>query len=177
MKRRGFTLLEIMVAIAVASLALLTAGRLLVAVLGASSDLDDRMKAHTDDMNAERWLSRQLQSLAVGDGPAAAFDGTSRGFSAPGWLLAPDGWFERGRLTVALQGEEVVADLGALGRASLWRGVRALECQYLLVPGLRSQWVTEWRSPIAAPIAIRLRLTWMRPGAAPDTLFLLVRGG
>ncbi len=177
MTRRGFTLLEIMVAIVVASLVLLTAGRMLAAVQGASSDLDDRMKAHADEMNAERWLSRQLQGLVVGGGPAAGFDGTSHGFSAPAWLLTPDGWFERGRLTVHLQGEEVVADLGALGRVSLWRGVRALECRYLLVPGSQSRWVAEWWSPIAAPIAIRLRLAWMRPQAAADTLVLLVRGG
>jgi hypothetical protein len=43
---------------------------------------------------------------------------------------------------------------------------------YLLEPGLNSQWASVWESPVSAPLAIRVRITQLDRIA--DTLLLIV---
>lgn len=172
---RGFTLIELAVALTVAGLAMLVAAR----IVSGASDAARRIGFEASRMdrraNSRRWLSAALLSLDVGRPGAVPFDGGPRAVRFSAWLETPRGWFERQVVTVRLDSGAIVAATGDGATLPLIEGASGLAFDYLLVPGDASRWAPAWSSPVTAPIAVRLR--WEERGSRrADTLLLLVKG-
>jgi prepilin-type N-terminal cleavage/methylation domain-containing protein len=178
--RLGFTLLELLVALAVAGIVVLLAHRLFAAATDSGRRLMAARTALDRTANARRWLQAAFLSLDVGQLAGDGFDGRPDHLRFTTWLETTGGWFERRRVELALSGGRFVGSVGDHGdRVVLADAVTDVAFDYLLEPGAATKWVAEWVSPVSAPLAVRLRIA-RRPGAeaghpAVDTLLLLIK--
>jgi prepilin-type N-terminal cleavage/methylation domain-containing protein len=169
-RRRGFTLVEVMVAVAITGLVVLTAHRIFTGVADGSRAVAAARENLDRHANARRWLKSTLLSLE------APFEGRHDHVSFTSWQLTPGGWFEP-RAT-ELERE----DGWFLGKTEsesfrLADGVTEVAFDYLLDPGANSKWVREWISPVSSPLAVRVRIVGCGRGDAGcvDTLLFLIR--
>jgi prepilin-type N-terminal cleavage/methylation domain-containing protein len=184
--RRGFTLIEVLVALALTGALLVLAHAIAASVTDAAAR-GAALAAELDrDTNRRLWLVRAFANTTVGSAPVRGFQG----------LDGMAGERESDRLAFVTT---VRVDTGGAERAvRLWReatgrllaevrlppgpadripdtlvladDLAAFGADYLLDYGADSRWVQEWVSPVSAPIAVRLRLR-RRDGRA-DTLLL-----
>ncbi len=158
---RGFTLFEVMVALALAALVVLLAHRIFGGVVDGAERLESERTALDREANGRRSLAEMFGSLDVGTEGAGGFAGRPRQVDFTTWQRVPGGWLERRRVTLRAEDGEFIA----------WRDVARVEFDYLLDPGANAAWVREWISPVSAPVAVRVRI--MR-GEAVDTLLFIV---
>lgn len=166
----GFTLIEVMIAITIATAVIVAAHRVFAGVAdGAKAVVDARVDLDRG-ANARRWLKATFLSLEP------PFEGRTNRLSFKSWQLASGGWFEPQSLVLRQDGATLV---GALGnhQLQLAHGVTGIAFDYLLEPGAETKWVREWISPVSAPLAIRLRIAGCGKAnaACVDTLLFLVR--
>lgn len=162
----GFTLLELMLALVIGGLLVLTAARLFAVAADTGAALR-RARQRTDhDANAREWLTTALGSLEVGAAGTTGFQGDSARMTFSAWVPTAAGWMERrsvalafanGRLTGSAEGTVVLAD-------SLRAGAFDYQSEY----GDGTTWLAGWQSPVSAPIAVRIRL--VRSTADPERL-------
>lgn len=169
--RAGFTLVEVIVALALAGLVVLIAHRLFGAVADGVSRLSDARATVDRVANARRWLADAFGSLDVGTPQSGGFLGRLNHVEFGTWLLGSEGWFERRRVTLYADRGALLARLGGADTLALGDSVAALEFDYLLEPGANAVWVREWISPVSAPLAVRVRIAH---GERTDTLLFIV---
>ncbi len=188
---RGFTLVEVLVALAVSGLVVLIAARIFAAVGDGGKELRESRSALDREANARRWLQAAFLSLDVGqDSVAGPFEGRADRVRFGTWLQTADGWFVERRLELRLQGGAFVAAAASTeqgagqdgSRVVLADSVSDVAFDYLLEPGENTTWVREWSSPVSAPWAARIRLTRTRRNGnretgdmVTDTLVLLIK--
>jgi len=178
--RRGFTLIEVLVALIVSGVVVLLAHQLFAGVADRGRTLTAARTALDRTANACRWLDATFLSLDVGTEGASGFEGRPDHAVFTTWLLTPDGWFERRIVSLARQDDRLVAT-GTPGQTiTLSDSVSDVGFDYLLEPGAESRWVREWVSPVSAPVAVRMRLTrGFGTGdggrAVTDTLLFLIK--
>lgn len=175
--RRGFTLVEVMVALALAGTVALLAHRLFGVVLEGSRQLGIEARTLDREQNAGRLLSSMLLSIAVGTAGDAQFEGRSDRVRFSAWMETEDGWFERREIAVALAGARLQATISPGESVVLGDSVQALALDYLLELGAESRWVAEWISPVTAPLAVRVRTRRqpLRSSARSDTTIYLIK--
>lgn len=166
----GFTLIEVVVALTIASSVVVAAHQIFTGVAdGAAAVASER--GHLDHhSNARRWLKATFLSLEP------PFEGRVGRVSFVSWQLASGGWFEPQMIEVRLNDSRLVArHAGEV--LTLADDVTGVDFDYLLEPGADSRWVREWVSPVSAPLAIRLRIAGCGRGDAgcADTLLFLVK--
>lgn len=166
MRYSGFTLLELMLALAIGGLLILTAGRLF-AVAGDSNTALMRAR-QADDLraNGREWLTTTLGSLEVGAAGAIGFQGNATTMTFSAWVPTAEGWMERRPVTLTVGGGALTGT--ADGSVTLADSVRAGAFDYLSEYGEGTTWLSGWQSPVSAPIAVRVRL--VRPTADPERL-------
>ncbi len=175
----GFTLVELMVALAIAGLVVLTAHRLFAAAGDAGRTLRAAREALDRQSNARRWLAATFLSLDVGSDSAGSFEGRPDHVVFSAWELTSDGWFERRRVSLDKAGHRLVAQALPGEPIVLADSIASLDFDYLLEPGAESRWVRVWVSPVSAPLAVRMRVE--RPGkgegesAVTDTILFLIK--
>ncbi len=174
--RSGFTLVEVMVALAVGSAAILGAHAAFGSALDTVARLDARRSEVETALRGRRWLVRVCGSLDASSPGSIGFTGSphemrfaarmrdSTGTFAlvPLRLRAVDGWLVAEHLTPA--GSPATAESLLLSEDVVF--------DYLLEGGAEARWVSGWHSPISAPVAIRIRVA--RAPGAMDTLLLAV---
>ena len=107
--RRGFTLIEVLVALAIGALVVLLAHQLFATVVNRGRTLLAARQSLDRTMNARRWLAATFLSLDVGMESAGGFDGRVDRMAFAAWQRTADGWFERRRITLAREGDRLVA--------------------------------------------------------------------
>jgi prepilin-type N-terminal cleavage/methylation domain-containing protein len=178
--QRGFTLIEVLVAVTIGAIVVLLAHQLFAAVADRGKALITARSELDGSSNARRWLDATFLSLDVGTDGATGFEGRPdhAGFSA--WLLTPDGWFERRQVTLGAEQGRLRASITPGTPIALVDSVTDVRFDYLLEPGAESRWVREWVSPVSAPVAVRMRVTKTGNGKRDtgnvvDTLLFLIK--
>lgn len=167
---RGFTLVEVMVALTIAGLVILSAHRIFTGVADGARAVALARENLDRSANARRWLKATFLSLEP------PFEGRADRVSFTSWQLTPGGWLEPQSIALLREGERMTAQ-GAGAGLDLADGVSNMAFDYLLDPGADSKWVREWISPVSAPLAVRLRVAGCgrRDVACVDTLLFLVK--
>ena len=176
MRRSGFTLIEVLVALTLAALVVLLAHRVFTAALDGSHRLLEARTRLDRQSNARRWLVDAFGSLAVGPvgGP---FDGRPSRVTFGTWLTPPSGSFAPARVTLGADGPRLMARWEGGDSLMLADRVLSATFDYLLEPGADVHWGNEWTSPVSAPVAVRLRVTRQETAQGPlstDTVLLYV---
>lgn len=183
MRARGFTLIEVMVALTIGALVVLLAHR----TFAVATDLEKRLtvarEAHDRAINARRFLSSAFGSLDVVAGGGLGFQGRAEEVAFATWLPAADGALARRAVTLRIESAgRIVALVRPIVRGAdfapdtlvLVPRASGLALDYLLEYGADAQWVREWRSPVSAPLAVRLRIARLGPAGAVDTLLFAI---
>lgn len=184
----GFTLVELLVAIALTGLVVLLAHTLLAEVTSAARRVDDVAAAADRAGNRRLWLLRAFESIELNGAAGVGFRGTSNTtadgeadrVAFPTRVRAGNGqalvllrlWLNADGRVLAELRRQPGASSSAPDTLVLAEGIRALGLDYLLDYGADARWVQEWSSPTGPPLAARLRLR--RVGGSADTLLLYV---
>lgn len=167
---RGFTLIEVVIALAVGAIAVLSAQVVLAGATRAYGRLGAFWASGAERAIAHRWLEDASYSLSVGGPNDHEFEGTANRMVASAWVLVPQGWRERQLITLRQVGDDVVLDQ-VVGRIVIAQRVAAMRLSYRQGRGGADQWVEGWRSPVAAPVAVRMALQFQ--DGSRDTAVLL----
>jgi len=173
MRRTGFTVVELMVALAIGSLAMLIAAGTVGGVVDSLSLLDDRVRTHVERTNSFRWLREMLASVEVDASEDLLFEGSPHSIRFHSWIWTPDGWKERSPVFLSLDEDRLVARVG-VEEWILRHAVSALDCEYLAQYGERGVWRPEWNAAVTPPAAVRLRVRYLDPNTPPDILVLVM---
>ncbi len=159
---KGFTLIEVMVALTLGAMVVLAAHQTFGAATDTTARLEAARVAHDTEMRARQWLTVAFASLDVATPGQTGFQGSPErvAFSA---LPA-----RRVVLEVA-DGQLVAREDTATNRLLT---AERVTFDYLLHTGADEAWVRAWQSPVSAPLAVRLRLA--RPDGAVDTLLFAI---
>jgi prepilin-type N-terminal cleavage/methylation domain-containing protein len=175
MSRRGFTLLEVMVALVIAGTVVLVAERVFATAVDTSRAVTVGRRSLDREINSGRLLGAVFGSIEVGPS-AAQFEGHPSTVRFATWVQGVDGWFERHTVTLRLDQTRFVMRAEGLPPVALAEGVAGLEFDYLMAPGAETRWVREWVSPVSAPLAVRVRLAGSpRSNASADTAIYLIK--
>ncbi|HEX4561615.1 MAG TPA: prepilin-type N-terminal cleavage/methylation domain-containing protein [Gemmatimonadales bacterium] len=174
--RRGFTLIEVMVALTLASLVVLLAHRIFSGVADGVGRMDAARTALDRKVNSQRWLAEAFGSLQAGVDSAGSFEGHPDQALFATWQRAPAGGLERRRLRLHQVGATLIADGAGLAPLTLVDSVARIGFDYLLEPGANTAWAREWLSPVSAPLAVRVRIEYLGIPARADTLLLIIGG-
>ena len=166
----GFTLIEVLVALTIASVVVVAAHQIFTGVADGANAVAAERRDLDRTSNAHRWLKATFLSLEP------PFEGRVGRVLFTSWQLAPGGWFEQQQTELRRDGRRLVATHGNAA-LELADNVTDLAFDYLLDPGADSRWVREWVSPVSAPVAIRLRIAGCgrRDAGCVDTLLFLVK--
>ncbi len=180
LESRGFTLVEVLVALTIGAVVVLLAHQLFAAVVDHGKTLTSGRTALDRGANARRWLEATFLSLDVGTDGASGFEGRPAHAAFTTWLRTPDGWFERRVVSLAHQDDRLVATVTPGPAIALMDSIGDVAFDYLLEPGEESRWVREWVSPVSAPVAVRMRVTRGRGRGdggrvVTDTLLFLIK--
>jgi prepilin-type N-terminal cleavage/methylation domain-containing protein len=173
MSRRdsGFTLVEVLLALALGSLVVLIAQRVFAGVTDGSRRLSEAQERVDRQANARRLLVALVGSLDIGTPQSTGFNGRPDQVTFSTWTVSADGWPLRRRATVRLDGRAVVAEGLSPAAIVLADSVARLDIDYLLDFGADAAWVRSWQSPVSAPLAFRMRIA--RAMGVVDTLLLI----
>ncbi len=178
MRRRGFTLIEILVALSLSALVVLLAHQVFGAVVDGSERVRAARRTLDRTANSRRWLVEAFGSLAVGAPQGGSFEGLPGRVQFTTWRIEPARGFASVRVDLSARGGRLMAVLDSRDSVALADSVAAVAFDYLLDLGAQARWVQEWLSPVTAPLAVRLRLAHaavQRGDAAPvDTLLFLI---
>jgi prepilin-type N-terminal cleavage/methylation domain-containing protein len=163
--RRGFTLLEVMVALTIGGLVLLGARSLLEAVSDVAGQLTASTRAVDAVANADRLLHTLFARLEVGTPWARPFGGDDRTVRFTTWCdtsagtLVPcdaavgfDHQADSTALIVCLTPVSPRASIGP-GTVVLRRGIRSGTLRYVNTPAAGGQWFWRWGDAVVAPVA------------------------
>lgn len=170
----GFSLLELLAALAISGLVFLLASRLLSVAIGSSSALREARTALDREQNGYRWLRSAFGSLDL-SAASGGFEGQPDRVRFGSRRPSPAGWPVPRGVSLALVDGELLGQEDREPPIRLADSVAALAVDYLLEPGADTRWVRQWISPLTAPVAVRLRITRKDgEGTRVDTLLLLI---
>lgn len=170
--QRGFSLIEVVVALSLAALSVLIAHATFAATADFSAREAALERAETRQANARRFLATAIGSLEVAQTPGGSFAGTSDTVAFTTWQATPEGATERRRLVLRLVLSQLVA-ISEHDTLSLVDDVDSVALDYLMDLGANAVWQAGWTSPATAPLAIRIRLRRSQPDSKCDTLLFL----
>jgi prepilin-type N-terminal cleavage/methylation domain-containing protein len=158
-KTRGFTLIELVVAVTLAGVVLLGARALWESLAVSVDRLKGEAAAHAREANGERLLRSLLGRLEVGTDQAREFAGDERHTTFTTWCDMPAGWQERCAAELAIEADSgqqlrLVARLSTGETVVLRRGFGTAVLRYLNEPVGGGIWFRIWGHGITAPLAI-----------------------
>lgn len=189
MRRNGFTLVEVTVALLIGAVVVLFAERLFNAVVDGTVRLRQARDALDRDANARRWLAEAFGSIATGEN-AEPFTGRRHDVGFTAWQREERGWLVRIPIDLRAVEGRLVAKAG-VREVVLADDVIGLDLDYLSdaqdvgseappgqAPGAQARFTHQWVSPVSPPIAVRVRIARAREPnqmrQRVDTLLLVV---
>jgi prepilin-type N-terminal cleavage/methylation domain-containing protein len=161
-RRAGFTLLEVVVALAITGMVILGARAVLAQLgddaerLAATAAADDR------EANADRLVRDLLERAEPPSNGSARFVGEARAVRFSTRCDVPAGWQERCQAEIGIvqvDGEPVVGLTLSTGEAVvLRRGFSRAVLRYLYDPANGGVWVDRWNSAFSLPWAVGLEV-------------------
>lgn len=155
--RGGFTLIEVVVALAVSAIVLLGARTMLGEVGDDALRISMLAQRADSEANAERSLRALTRHLELG-GDSTQFGGNSREAHFTSWCDTPAGWQERCVVALALEqradGDAFVARTSRGDTILVREGVRVGSLRYLSKVTAGGEWLRVWGTGITAPLAI-----------------------
>lgn len=175
MRRSGFTLIEVLVALAAGGVVVLLAHQLCVGVLASAQRLEKARAVLDRAANARRWLTEAFGSLAVGE-KSEGFAGGAEAVHFGTWLLTASRGFVPATIDLGARSGRLVASVGGGRSVVLEQNVDRVDFDYLVDPGANARWGREWVSRMSAPLAVRMRLARGGDGGpqGADTLLFLI---
>jgi prepilin-type N-terminal cleavage/methylation domain-containing protein len=168
---RGFTLVEVMVALALTTLGVSVAAALLRAGLGATHELVAEQRELDRDANRVRWLRLTFASVDA-DKAAGGLRGGVDQVSFTSWQRQAEGWCLPRRISLRVREGRLEAEVVGESSVALADSVTSLDLDYLPALGAATRWVREWNSSLGAPLAMRIRLG--KGNGATDTLLFAI---
>lgn len=154
----GFTLIEVVVALAVGGVVILGAHALLAAVADGADRITHASVEADRIANGERLLRALLGRLEVGTDSTRRFAGDEREARFTSWCDVPAGWLERCEVHIAVRTDGAGGTLSVLlptGIAvEVRRGVGPLSLRYLTNAAEGGRWVRTWGASLTAPLAL-----------------------
>jgi prepilin-type N-terminal cleavage/methylation domain-containing protein len=169
--RRGFTIVELLVALSAGALLLAALYGIVASVMDAGETLVAARREAELSRQGHRWLRSIIASTSVGQPGDAPFEGGPASATFMTMMPSAHGWHEPRAIDVRLDGDSLLASVTGAEAIVLRRGVRAVNLDYLLEPGASAHWVRQWRSPVSAPLALRVRIDL---GGHVDTALYLI---
>ena len=168
---RGFTLVEVVVALAISALVILAA-RMLLENLGSGAERIERATRDADqDANGERLLRALVGQIEVG-ARRETFGGDEQSAQFTSWCRSPRGWLERCRITLSIEMADgapaLTTTLPENDRVVLYRARHTLRLRYLVDPSAGGTWFVKWGDGLLVPRAI---------GVVADSDTLIIRIG
>lgn len=176
--RAGFTLVEVVVALAISGLVLLAARQMLEALAAHSARVTALAHAADRDANGERLLRAVVGDLEVGTADTRQFEGREREARFTSWCDTPADSRERCRVTLAVDSADGMPALrlSLAGEDAPWsrsiivrRGGASGALRYLGDAGQGGTWFRVWGRGITAPLAIAVILGRAADIRAPAT--------
>jgi prepilin-type N-terminal cleavage/methylation domain-containing protein len=170
--RRGFTLVEIIVSMALTGIVITMAGAITHAVLDRSALARESRRVWDQDWIWRRWLEERFRGLEVGTDSLASFRGWEDSVAFTADVPSAMGWTELRRLSVGVVDGRLLGITDGAHTDTLMYKVSKVSFGYLTLYGERAEWLSRWISPATAPLAVRLIVT---SGAGKvDTLLLRI---
>jgi prepilin-type N-terminal cleavage/methylation domain-containing protein len=171
--RRAMTLIEVMAALAISGLLLMSGRALLAQLEDAGTTLGRSARANDKLSNATRTLYALVRRADVRADSASRFVGDSSSASFRSLCEQSGGWLEPCSVSVEIDigpdSSSLVGQLSTGGTLTLQRWPGVGRFRYLDVTGAQDQWVSQWGRSIVAPAAMALVI-------ATDTIVLPVAG-
>lgn len=169
--RRGFTLLEVLVALLLSSIVAMLAHHAWAATLDATRALAYHQRNREQRAALHGWLEEILGSLDAGVPGTAPFRGTASSLAATAAVMTPEGWPERFAIGLSLEGRTLwcttLRGRLALGQADWWK------LEYLVGDGQDARWLPEWESEVNLPTALRIQLRYAGGDQQVDTILVV----
>jgi prepilin-type N-terminal cleavage/methylation domain-containing protein len=166
--RRGFTLAEVMVALAIGALVLMLAREVYAGMAEATYRAAQARLGSDRLANGRRLLALLVGSARIGS-EQDVFDGTPTRLVFSAWWIDQHGWRVRRRCQLSLSGDKLVLDGLSSEPLILLDSVRSGTFEYLPDRGERVPWLRGFQSQLLLPAALRVRI---RRGERVDTLLL-----
>ena len=158
--RRGFTLIEVMVALAIGAITIGGARAVTIALVDHAQRLDDTHAHVSETINGERLLRRLVLESEAGRDERAIFAGSETQAAFDTWCRTEDGWAERCRVELVLtppMADSMVpldAVLAMGERLTLGRFAAPVRLAFLEDAAHGGTWSARWGPSTAAPLAI-----------------------
>lgn len=170
---KGFTLVEVVVALAVGGLVVLGAAGLFLQLAGGADRVQALAWRADREANAERLLRDVVGRIEPSAGREPSLVGDRRSARFSSWCDVPPGWQERCAATLSVRRASNGRAYALLLELSTGESVELLDDRspadllYLTDPARGGTWLTEWRS-VTTPLAL---------GIARDADTLILRIG
>ena len=175
MRRSGFTLIEVMVALVVGAIVLLGAHRVLAILTDQTHAFAHHAMESDREANGERMLRDLVGQLEVGSPGTVPFTGSADTVRFSSWCETGDGWPERCQVTLfftaSADQESLQAEIGAGPPIDLLGGFSNGAFRYLESAAAGGQWFQRWGTGITAPLGIGVVV---ERANAVDTMLLRV---
>ena len=160
-RRGGFTLLELVIAFGIGTLALLAARAALVQIATASDVALRAARAADREANADRLLRATVGQLETGIAPDRAFAGDLRTATFATWCDTPAGALAPCHARLAVDSADgrsaLTLTLDVAGRVDtvvLRPAPPSMGLRYLTDPEAGGRWVPTWPPAITPPLAL-----------------------
>lgn len=158
--RKGFTLVEIIVAMTVGAIVLVGVRQAAVAVADLSDATLARARAVERAANGERSLRQLVGAMQPDSNSTGGLVGDATHAEFDAWCEALDGWQERGRVALSIESDSAAPGMRLVARASGSRAETLIDSNaslafcYLLDAGEGGRWRTDWDGRLALPLAL-----------------------
>jgi len=151
---RGFTLVELIVALTIGTLVVLMVHRIVGQIVDQANAVIESRERLDHEMNGRRMVSALIENTDM-TAEEGEFIGYPHRVSFVSWFLDERGRWRRDRITIAAGFDSTLLVMGLADEPyAVLPGVRWLSVEYLR----EGTWLPEWISKAHPPSAVRIRI-------------------